>query len=139
MYLFKHFSVFCFLMLMTTLAFGQQPQAPAGGAPEGGGAAMEGKTYNVDALFAALDTDKDTYLSADEVKAAGISDMFVTFADSDKDSQISLSELGAASFPEQMDGNSDGKLEVGEILEFEKSMSSQGGAPGGAPEGGAPQ
>jgi hypothetical protein len=135
-------TVICFCVMMALPALAQNaPQGapPQGGAPggsapgggAGGGAAMpQTKTYKIDALFTAVDANKDGFMTAAEMKAAGMTDRFFTFCDPNSDKKIGKDEMAACKLPEAVDMNKDGALTLEEVVAFEKTSLGKERGPG---------
>jgi hypothetical protein len=136
----KILSIICLSMLMASTAFAQTaPGAPAqggaapAGAAGGGGDMPQTKTFNVDAFFKGIDTNKDGFLTLDEFKAVGLTDrMFKTppFCDPDGDKKISKKEMVECKLPEALDMNKDGALTPEEIVAYEKTKLGKTRGPG---------
>jgi len=88
------------------------------------GSSMVMKKYKVDAFVAKVDTDKDSAMTKDEWKTAGLAEAPFTLCDSSKDGKLTMAEMAACALPEAMDTNNDGILGVTEMIEFDKKMMS---------------
>jgi hypothetical protein len=141
MNIFRILAVVCLCALMALPAMAQNPPqgappqggAPGGGAPGGppGGAAMpQTKAYKIDALFTGVDANKDGFMTAEEMKAVGMTDRFFTFCDPNSDKKISKDEMAACKLPEAVDLNKDGALTVEEVITFEKTPLGKERGPG---------
>ena len=94
-----------------------------------GGPMMAMKQYKVDDFIKQVDKDKDGFITKEEWRASGLSDMPFGFCDTNKDNKLSAEEMTASRFPEAMDIDKNGVLKVDEMIEFDKRMASMAGAP----------
>lgn len=119
----------CFCVLMASPSFAQN--APAGAAA-GGSDMPQTKTFKVDSLVSGVDANKDGSMTAEELKAVGLTDRFFTFCDPDGDKKISKKEMSECKLPEALDMNKDGALTVEEVATYEKTPLGKTRGPGEA-------
>jgi hypothetical protein len=117
-------------------------QAGAQGSAQGGHPSTDVQLKG-NKFLAQVDTNKDGKISKEEWKALDLPDAVFTRMDTDKDGFLTLNELEANWYPGTLDSNKDGILTVDKMKAFDAKMKSQqssggnsgAGAPGGAAGG----
>jgi Ca2+-binding EF-hand superfamily protein len=72
----------------------------------------QGGTVKIDSFFAALDLNKDGFISRGEWRDLGLMDASFPLCDANKDDKITRQEMAACAVPESMDPRKEGVLTV---------------------------